>query len=423
MKPCTTALLLSAMMSPAFTQEPAAPQAQPEAPPARVQQRQVQVQRVVVDAPDGVDGQAVVIVRHIEVDADGNVLVMDENGDVIVDAENDPFGPNADGGSIFRGAQVGADPFNPAGNLPMIQATYLGVNCQPLDKEEAALMHVDPGTGLHLSFVAPDSPAAAAGLLPGDVLLRLDDQILVNAEQLAVLIRTFDAGERVDLTVLRDGEELLLSPELVTAEVPEIGPGGRNLNQTWRVAPGGGQPQRAQPGEIDMELQELNPDGFQEHMIEIERRIRDQQEILLRFIDEIEGGQDEDRLRKLQELQQHMQLRLQRGHGPANMNIAINDGRHAICVQGHPNGPRKLHIFDRRGNVLFDGDLPRTDEQWQDVPGEVRDKARQLLRMHRIRFEGNPMPMPMPAPAPEAEPEAAPEAEPAPEADGELPQA
>lgn len=420
MKPFTTALLLSAMMSPAFAQEPAAPQAQPEAeaPPARVQQRQVQIQRVVVDAPDGVDGQAVVIVRHIEVDADGNVVVMDENGDIIDDAEIDPFQPNANGDIIIRGAEGGADPFNPAGNLPMIQATYLGVNCQPLDKEEAMLMQVDPGTGLHVSFVAPDSPAAAAGLLPGDVLLQLDDQILVNPEQLAVLIRTFDAGERVDLTVLRDGEELLLSPELVTAEVPEIGPGGRNLNQTWRVAPGGGQ-----PGEIDMELQELNPDGFQEHMIEIERRIREQQEMILRFIDEIEGGQGEDRPRKLQELQRQMQLRLLRGNGADNMNLAINDGRHAIRIQGHPNGPRKLHITDRRGNVLFDGDLPRTDEQWQDVPAEVRDKARQLLRMNRIRIEGNPMPMPIPAPAPEADPEAAPEAEPAPEADGEQPQA
>ena len=42
--------------------------------------------------------------------------------------------------------------------------------------------------GLVVEFVADKSPATEAGLKPEDVLEKLNDQLLVNSEQLAVLV-------------------------------------------------------------------------------------------------------------------------------------------------------------------------------------------------------------------------------------------
>ena len=64
------------------------------------------------------------------------------------------------------------------------------------------------GSGLVVDQVHPTSAADAAGLMPYDVLHRLDGQLLVNAEQLDVLVGSLEAGKEVQLELYRDGENL-----------------------------------------------------------------------------------------------------------------------------------------------------------------------------------------------------------------------
>ena len=64
------------------------------------------------------------------------------------------------------------------------------------------------GSGLVVERVTPGSAAEAAGLMPYDVLHRLDGQLLVNAEQLDVLVGALEAGKEVQLELYRDGEAL-----------------------------------------------------------------------------------------------------------------------------------------------------------------------------------------------------------------------
>ena len=52
-----------------------------------------------------------------------------------------------------------------------------------------------------------------------DVAVRLNDQILVNAQQLAVLVRTFNPGDEVTLTVIREMKETPLKVKLVERDV------------------------------------------------------------------------------------------------------------------------------------------------------------------------------------------------------------
>jgi serine protease Do len=68
--------------------------------------------------------------------------------------------------------------------------------------------------GLIVRDVSEGSPAARAGLKVNDVLVRLDDQLLVNPPQMQSLVRGRKAGEEISLTVLRKGQETKLRAKL-----------------------------------------------------------------------------------------------------------------------------------------------------------------------------------------------------------------
>ncbi|MFE0654286.1 trypsin-like peptidase domain-containing protein [Streptomyces sp. NPDC059534] len=56
--------------------------------------------------------------------------------------------------------------------------------------------------------VTPDGPAAKAGLRPGDVITKVDGQRVHNGEELIVKIRAHRPGDKLELTLTRNGKEL-----------------------------------------------------------------------------------------------------------------------------------------------------------------------------------------------------------------------
>jgi S1-C subfamily serine protease len=88
-----------------------------------------------------------------------------------------------------------------------VRRAYIGVSAQtaPIPRRHAVLAGIDNKTGALLAQLEPDAPAALAGLLPGDVVIRLDS-IAVNGVD--DLIRTLDRdriGRAVETEVLRMG--------------------------------------------------------------------------------------------------------------------------------------------------------------------------------------------------------------------------
>jgi serine protease Do len=81
----------------------------------------------------------------------------------------------------------------------------IGVRAQTITPELAAGLGLARDRGVVLADVLPRSPAAVAGLAPGDVVLALDGKPMENSRQLQVGLYRHVVGDIVTLEILRAG--------------------------------------------------------------------------------------------------------------------------------------------------------------------------------------------------------------------------
>ncbi len=93
----------------------------------------------------------------------------------------------------------------------------MGVGVQSLEGQLADYFGLDGRAGVLVTTVREDSPAAAAGLKAGDVIIALDGQEIESTGDLMKRVRGADAGP-VAVRVLRDRQERTLTVELPEAE-------------------------------------------------------------------------------------------------------------------------------------------------------------------------------------------------------------
>ncbi len=84
---------------------------------------------------------------------------------------------------------------------------YLGVNIQPVTTEMAESMGLKGAGGAIVDEAMPGTPAAEAGLKPGDVIIKLDGKAVKDASDLTMRIGSFKPNDKVELTYLRNGDE------------------------------------------------------------------------------------------------------------------------------------------------------------------------------------------------------------------------
>lgn len=100
------------------------------------------------------------------------------------------------------------------------KAAFLGVATSAPSPTLRAQLNLSRGMGLVVDLVEKESPAEAAGVKVHDILQKFDEQFLVNAQQLAVLVRSKRPGDEIKLTLLREGKQVTVSTKLVEKEVP-----------------------------------------------------------------------------------------------------------------------------------------------------------------------------------------------------------
>lgn len=130
------------------------------------------------------------------------------------------IGPNANIGIGF------AIPVNMAMNVTgqlikhgEVRRGRLGVVVQPLTADLAQAFGLDSKKGAVIVEVEPESPADEAGLLPGDVVLSVDDEPIDSSANMRNYIGLLRVGSKVKLDILRDGREKTLTAVIVARKL------------------------------------------------------------------------------------------------------------------------------------------------------------------------------------------------------------
>lgn len=102
-------------------------------------------------------------------------------------------------------------PFNFDFNMPfMSDRPMLGVSLE--DGEDGAV----------ITAVRPESPAAAAGLEEGDLIVRIGDTEIATAQEAVDAVRQLAAGDTVMIDVERDGETVTVEATLESMPMPNM---------------------------------------------------------------------------------------------------------------------------------------------------------------------------------------------------------
>ncbi len=129
----------------------------------------------------------------------------------------------------LHGADAPPPPVAPAADLAAkTQAPgYMGLSAAPIEPSERTDYGLKSDqAGLVILGVAPDGPAAKAGLKDGDILLAIDGKPFETPEELTALVRALPAGKTVKTSILRDEKPLDVSVTLGTAPAPKAAAGG-----------------------------------------------------------------------------------------------------------------------------------------------------------------------------------------------------
>jgi len=114
---------------------------------------------------------------------------------------------------------------------------WLGVLIQEVNKGLAESFGLDKPYGALVSQVLEGSPAAEAGLQTGDVIIKYEDEEIGLSSELPQLVGRTKVGEKVELTVMRNGDEKEITlkigelPNAEKASVETTAPIAKNSNR------------------------------------------------------------------------------------------------------------------------------------------------------------------------------------------------
>ncbi len=104
------------------------------------------------------------------------------------------------------------------------QAAWIGIGAAPVPPALAAQLSdlIPEGQGVLVASVAPNSPAAKAGLQKNDILLSIGDQKLYAPSQLVGLVRANRPGQKISLQVVRHAKLKTVELELGARPRPRM---------------------------------------------------------------------------------------------------------------------------------------------------------------------------------------------------------
>ncbi len=118
---------------------------------------------------------------------------------------------------------AGVDGFHEDRERLLAGETWGVLQMNPMANPETPVLGIGMGMkrgadGVFVQTVAPNSPAAAAGLRPGDTIQSVDGEKVEEGTDLQRAVTKRRAGETVSLGVTRGGSHLKIEAELVKME-------------------------------------------------------------------------------------------------------------------------------------------------------------------------------------------------------------
>ena len=115
---------------------------------------------------------------------------------------------------VDREVPVDIEPLDQAREvLRVLGGSRLGISIDDVDADTVKTKKLSGETGVLVTGVDTDSPAAKGGLKEGDVILEFDGERVRSTAQLRRMIQETPAGRKVAMSVSRDGQRLALTVE------------------------------------------------------------------------------------------------------------------------------------------------------------------------------------------------------------------
>lgn len=298
---------------------------------------------------------------------------------------------------------------------------YLGVLTREVPPEVRAQFSLPEGFGLMVDEVMVESPAQAAGLKAYDVLLKFDDQQLVNMEQLMALVRARKKGDTASLTIITGGKET--QARVTLAEHVPTAPDRR---QRWGPPDNGPQGRHQHGGRNVPEAHDLNKDyreqlerharemrGHQERIEKWQKEMREYQE---RLQDWTRGNRDTPMPQPpaFEKPAHGERGRRNPDHGPrGDVGRSQHTESHASATVTRRDEAGEYTIRKSDDRATFSvRDKDGKEQSWpinnederKAVPEPYQDKLREMEKGVRIERNGRPPGSQDPRPMPPSEP-------------------
>lgn len=101
-----------------------------------------------------------------------------------------------------------------------VKSGYLGIRSQQVALPDTSPLGREQSTGLLIMGIEPESPADAAGLMVGDILVGIDGQATADHEDLLEKLMSGMAGKNISVELLRAGKRVEISLTVGTLDRP-----------------------------------------------------------------------------------------------------------------------------------------------------------------------------------------------------------
>ena len=95
-----------------------------------------------------------------------------------------------------------------------VTRSWLGVYIQPLDADAAKALEMESRDGALITQVVNDSPAEAAGIEEGDVIVKFDNKKISDPSNLRNIVSLMPPGSKSDIVIFRNGSKKILKVTL-----------------------------------------------------------------------------------------------------------------------------------------------------------------------------------------------------------------